>query len=112
MNAAKQFEILIADTGERFNCMPDENVLRAMERLNRRGIPVGCRGGGCGVCKIKVVRGTFTARKMSRAHISVDDEAAGIGLACRLTPNSDLELQVIGQLHKSIVAQRARLATL
>ena len=100
-------EILIADTGERFACGDDENVLKAMERLNRRGIPVGCRGGGCGVCKVKICRGNYSARKMSRAHVSVDEEAGGIGLACRVYPASDLELQVLGAMRKSVLAPRA-----
>ncbi len=104
-------EILITDTGERFACTPGENLLKAMERLNRRGIPVGCRGGGCGVCKIRVRRGQYTALKMSRAHVSAEEEASGVGLACRILPTSDLELQVQGSLRKSVLTQRARTPT-
>jgi ferredoxin len=103
--------ILITDTGERFTCAPGENLLKAMERLNRRGIPVGCRGGGCGVCKIQVRRGQFTALKMSRAHVSAEEEASGVALACRVMPTTDLELQVFGTLRKSVLAQRARAPT-
>jgi len=101
------YEILIADTGERFTCGDSENVLKAMERLNRRDIPVGCRGGGCGVCKIKMSRGSYSAKKMSRAHVSIEEEANGIGLACRVHPTSNLELQVVGAMRKSVLAQRA-----
>lgn len=108
MNAFQAHQILIADTGERFTCTPGENILKAMERLNRRGIPVGCRGGGCGVCKVQVRRGQYTAHKMSRAHVSVEEEAAGVGLACRLLPTTDLELQVLGELRKRVYAQSAR----
>jgi len=111
MTSATAFAITIRDTGERFSCLTDENVLKAMERLNRRGIPVGCRGGGCGVCKVRVVQGAYNARKMSRAHISAEDEAHGIGLACRLIPTSDMEVQVIGSMHKNIVAPRVKPAT-
>lgn len=109
MNAVPDFEILITDTGERFRCRPDENLLRAMERLNRRGIPVGCRGGGCGVCKVRIERGRFVAGRMSRAHVSAEEEAAGIGLACRLYPASDLELQVLGGMRRSLLTQHARI---
>ncbi|MGD9600932.1 MAG: 2Fe-2S iron-sulfur cluster-binding protein [Gammaproteobacteria bacterium] len=104
MGVAEEFEILILDTGERFRCRADENLLRAMERLNRRGIPIGCRGGGCGICKVRIARGRTVAGKMSRAHVSVDDEAHGIGLACRLFPVSDCELSVIGGLRKRVLA--------
>ena len=108
MNRLSAHEILIEDTGERFACAEGENILKAMERLNRRGIPVGCRGGGCGVCKIRIQRGTYTTRKMSREHVSVDEEAAGFGLACRMLPASDLELQVIGSMRKTVLAQHIR----
>lgn len=108
MNALPTFEILIADNGERFACRSGENLLKAMERLNRAGIPVGCRGGGCGVCKVQVTRGQYVAHKMSRAHVGADEEAAGIGLACRLMPTSDLELKVLGALRKSVLAQGVR----
>lgn len=93
-------EILIVDSGERFSCLPGENLLRAMERQNRRAIPVGCRGGGCGVCKIRVLRGTYTTRRMSRAHVSVEEEGAGVGLACCLVPGSDLDIEVPGALRR------------
>ena len=108
MTALGVFEILIPATGERFACVPGENILKAMERLNRRGIPVGCRGGGCGVCKVRITRGQYTALKMSRAQVSVDEEAEGIGLACRLLPITDLELHVLGAMRKPILAPRTR----
>ncbi len=111
MSKLAALEILITDTGERFTCAPGENLLKAMERLNRQGIPVGCRGGGCGVCKIQVRRGKFTALKMSRAHVSAEEEASGVGLACRVLPTTDLELQVLGALRKTVLAQRARAPT-
>ncbi len=39
------FAVTIADTGEVFRCGEDETLLAGMERLGKRGIPVGCRGG-------------------------------------------------------------------
>jgi ferredoxin len=108
MNHTTAYEILIADTGERFACRAGENILKAMERLSRRGIPVGCRGGGCGVCKVQVRRGEYRAQKMSRAHVSAAEEAVGVGLACRLVPTTDLELTVLGGMRPSILSQRSR----
>ena len=103
------FEVVITDTGERFTCAAGENILKAMERLQRKGIPVGCRGGGCGVCKIHIHTGRYSARKMSREHVSVEEEARGIGLACRVLPETDLSLSVLGGMRKSILAERPRL---
>lgn len=89
-------EIRILDAEQRIACTPGENLLRAMERLNLHLIPVGCRGGGCGVCRIRVRRGDYATRRMSRVHVSAADEAAGIALACCLMPQGDLEIEVLG----------------
>lgn len=97
------FIIGIEDTGETYVCSPAQNLLRAMERLGREGIPVGCRGGGCGVCKIQVLEGEYRARKMSRAHVSAAEEAAGIGLACRMFPCTDMRLKVLGTIRRFVV---------
>ena len=51
---AKKFIIALEDSGEEFVCPTERNVLKAMEQLGRKGIPVGCRGGAgqCGVCRV------------------------------------------------------------
>ena len=72
-----------------------------MLRLGRKGIPVGCVNGGCGVCKVRVVSGQVRPLgPVSRAHVSADEEAAGITLACRVAPVTDVTLQVLGKLQK------------
>lgn len=105
---AAHFEIHIEDTAESFTCGPGETVLKAMERLNRRGIPVGCRGGGCGVCKVQLTAGDCQRRRMSRAHVSEHDERAGIGLACCLVPTSNVRLTVIGELRQPLINAKPR----
>jgi ferredoxin len=62
----------------------------AMVARGVRAIPVGCRGGGCGVCRVQVVSGDYETRRMSRRHVSEEDEAAGYALACRLIALGDL----------------------
>ena len=100
----QKFAVTIEDSGERIACADSDNVLRAMEVLGRKGIPVGCRGGGCGVCKLRVTGGAYHTRKMSRACISEDEEARGVILACKLFPEADLRLKVLG---KMVVALQA-----
>lgn len=68
-------------------------VLHAMIRAAQRCIPVGCRGGGCGACRVRVLAGTYTTRRMSRRHVSPADEADQIVLACRLLPSSDIVVE-------------------
>lgn len=88
--------------GGAFICPAEEAVLVAMERQGLAKIPVGCRGGGCGVCKVKVVEGTYTLGKMSRAQVSEEDEKAGLALACKLYPASPLVLEPLGKLLKRV----------
>ena len=51
-----EYQVLIEDTGEHYACDERESVLHGMARLGRRGIPLGCRGGGCGICKVQIDR--------------------------------------------------------
>ncbi|MFG1374300.1 2Fe-2S iron-sulfur cluster-binding protein [Xanthobacter oligotrophicus] len=99
-------EILIADTGESYLCDETESVLAGMARLGRKGIPLGCRGGGCGVCKVAVVDGRCQAGAMSRQHVSEEEVKAGTALACRIRPESRLTLKVVGGLKKAACRPR------
>lgn len=103
--------VTIEETGETYGCSEDEDVLRGMEKLGRKGIPVGCRGGGCGVCKVEVVEGRYVARVMSREHVSEADETCGRVLACRINPSSDLRLRVLGSMKKVVCRVAAGRAT-
>jgi len=85
------------DDGGSFVCAGNNQVLLAMERQGQRIIPVGCRRGGCGICKVQVLRGDYDTLVMSRAQVSEAEEADGFALACRLTPRSDLMLKVVNQ---------------
>ncbi|MDA0824315.1 MAG: 2Fe-2S iron-sulfur cluster-binding protein [Proteobacteria bacterium] len=103
MNESRAYRITIADSDEDFLCKDGQNVLRAMERLGRKGIPVGCRGGGCGICRVQVLdNGRYRTLKMSRAQISIQDEASGMCLACKLIPQGDLRIQPLGLLRKKL----------
>ncbi|MEM5327718.1 2Fe-2S iron-sulfur cluster-binding protein [Paraburkholderia sp. JHI2823] len=93
--------VTIAQTGERYRCSVQESLLAGMSRLGRRGIPVGCLNGGCGVCKVRVLQGEVQKLgPVSRAHVSVQEEEAGYSLACRIAPQGDVELEVAGRMQK------------
>lgn len=68
-------------------------VLMAMMAQGAKAIPVGCRGGGCGVCRVQVVDGDYETKRMSRRHVSEEDEAEGYALACRLVAHGDLTVR-------------------
>lgn len=92
----------LVNTSERYTCSESQDVLRAMEQLGRRGIPIGCRNGGCGLCKVRITCGEFTHCKMSRTFVSETEEAAGVVLACRVFPRSDLDIDALAPLARCL----------
>lgn len=75
-----------------FDCSENQSLLDAMIRAGRCGIKVGCRNGGCGICRVRITQGHYSIGKMTRSRISEDDEAEGVVLACRVFPSSDISL--------------------
>ncbi len=98
--------VTILDTDEQYVCDDEESLLHAMVRIGRKGIPSGCHGGGCGVCKIHVTDGSCRTIVMSREHISEEEERQGIVLACRAFPTSDVGLKVLGKMRKTVCKER------
>ncbi|MAT91774.1 MAG: ferredoxin [Halioglobus sp.] len=95
-----KYRVAVVESGEAFLCAREEHLLQGMQSFRvgtplLQAIPVGCRGGGCGVCRIRVLSGDYETRKMSRKHIAAEDQARGIVLACRVSPRSDLHIQVL-----------------
>lgn len=99
--------ITLLDTGEQFLCRSDEAVLVGMARLGMKGVPVGCRSGGCGVCKIQIIRGSYRKRVMSRDHVSQGEEADGFALACRVFPDSELQIRAIEHMETAVARTKA-----
>ena len=87
--------IQVSGRQKRFNCSSNSTLLAAMIGKGVELIPVGCRAGGCGVCKIRVLEGNYSTKKMSRAQITEEEEQAGYALACRVYPLSDMLVETI-----------------
>jgi len=102
-NQARRHEVTIKDTGEVFSCSEDQHLLQGMTSLGKRGIPSGCHGGGCGVCKVKITQGEVETLVMSRAYVTEEEEKEGIVLACRTFPRGSISLKVIGKLSKNVL---------
>jgi ferredoxin len=92
------FQVTVDNTGEVFRCAADVHLLAAMELARCHGIPVGCRNGGCGACKVAVQTGEFAVRKMNRAVVSAEEETAGHVLACKAYPRGDLVVRALGRV--------------
>ena len=54
------------------------------------------------MCKIHILEGAVQSKKMSRAHVTAEEEAAGYVLACRSFPRSDVRLAVVGKMRKTV----------
>ena len=101
MSATERFTLTLEGHGEGSG-YAHERVLVALERAQGFGklsnmprrLPVGCRRGGCGICRVRVTSGQYRAVVMSRAHISAEEVADGVVLACCIYPLSDLSLRL------------------
>lgn len=101
LNEHSKVLVHIAQSDERYLCASDESLLQGMLRLGRKGIPVGCVNGGCGVCKVRIVEGEVALLgPVSRAHVSAEEEALGHTLACRAAPVTAVKLEISGRLLK------------
>jgi len=89
---ADQHRIHVQGEEVRFQASAAVSLLVAMEQARECVIGVGCRGGGCGKCRIRVLEGDYDSKRMSRAWISEEDEVLGIVLACRIFARSDLTI--------------------
>jgi ferredoxin len=89
--------IYIVDTGESIRCAKGQTVLQAALAAGTTAIQSGCHGGGCGVCKVRVLSGTFACGVMSRAHVDAETSARRDVLACRVFPQSNLVVEVLGK---------------
>lgn len=89
-----QHRIQIANLEREYLCPTGSSLLLGMEKVNARFIAVGCRGGGCGVCKIRIVSGEYASKRMSKAQISDEEASAGMALACRVFPKGDMTIEV------------------
>lgn len=85
--------ITVLPESRTFACASSANLLEGVEKSGTKCLPVGCRRGGCGVCRIRVLQGTYATKVMSKAHCTEDDIAAGVVLACRVFPTSDLVVE-------------------
>lgn len=92
-----QFAVSVEHSPAAFTCRPGQSVLAAMSAAGARELPVGCRSGGCGVCRVQVLAGDFDCGLMSGAQISPEDRAQGVVLACQTFPRSDLRVRALGR---------------
>ena len=58
--------------------------------------PYGCRGGSCGTCKTRLLEGRVDSDQYAPEALSEAEAAAGLILACRARPRSDVVVECLG----------------
>lgn len=95
-------DVTIRPDGVRVTAGADETLLGALGRAGLR-YRVGCRRGGCGICKVQLLLGEVRYERPIAASVLTDDEQIeGICLSCRAVPitNIVIELQEGDRLRK------------
>ncbi len=92
------FTVRIEPSGHRFDVDSDESVLDAALR-HGYAFPYGCRGGGCGACKGKLLDGNVDYGTERPPALSEEDVEQGLALFCQARPTSELvvEIKEIGE---------------
>ena len=86
-------QITLLPMGEVLPCTPGETVLSAILRSGAR-VFFGCTGGGCGVCKMRLISGHLGYGRYSAAALSEEERREGFFLSCQARPLSDLTVQL------------------
>ena len=87
--------VTILPEGVRVEAREDENLLVALARAGLT-YRIGCRRGGCGVCKLHLILGEVRYERPVADSVLTDEERVeGICLSCRAVPitNVVIELQ-------------------
>ena len=95
-------EVTILPDGLQVTAAEAETVLKALSRAGLR-YRVGCKRGGCGICKVQLVLGEVRyERPVADSVLSDDERVEGICLSCRAVPitNIAIELQEGDRLRK------------
>ncbi|WP_338749425.1 2Fe-2S iron-sulfur cluster-binding protein [Janibacter alittae] len=86
--------IIVQPSGTEIHIEPGDTVLAGLQKAGY-AYTVGCRRGGCGICKIDVLEGTFSyCRPVADTVISEQERSDGTCLSCRAVPTDDVTIQL------------------
>ena len=90
---AKVFTVTLNAVGDAILCGPEESVLAAILRSGAR-VVFGCRGGGCGTCKMRLVSGQVEHGRCSAAVLPDEEKQNGWFLSCQARALGDLTVEL------------------
>lgn len=79
--------------GTSFPCREQETLLEEASR-HRMKISVGCKGGACGICKIKIMDGQVDHGVYSKKALTEQEIHEGYTLSCQAKPKSQLVIHL------------------
>ena len=86
--------ITIHPTGEVIYLEPEETVLSGLYKAGY-AYTIGCRRGGCAICKVDCREGTFTYnRPIADTVITAEERTDGTCLSCRAVPDGDITIEM------------------
>lgn len=85
-------DVVLQPFGETISCKDDETILAGVLRHGRY-IRYGCKGGGCGTCKVLLIEGDVDETGSSFA-LPASERAKGWVLACSSVPVEDSVIDV------------------
>lgn len=83
--------ITLLPAGRTFPCDEGETILSAAARAGIE-LPSGCRIGGCGTCKTRIVEGEVDDNDATTQALMDFERGAGLTLLCSAYPLSDVAL--------------------
>src|SRR3954464_2815479 len=107
-------DVTILPDGVHLATLPDETLLRALGRVGLR-YRVGCKRGGCGICKVQLLLGEVRyERPIAASGLAADERVEGISLSCRAVPLTNVVIalqdgdqlrRVLGLVYRATTAQ-------
>ena len=87
------YTITLNPVGAAVPCRPEETVLTAILGSGA-SVAFGCRGGGCGACKMRAISGHVEHGRYSAAVLLEDEKASGWFLSCQARALTDLTIEL------------------
>jgi ferredoxin len=87
------FTLTLSPVGDTVPCRPEETVLTAILGSGA-SIMFGCRGGGCGTCKMRMISGHVEHGRCSTAVLPEEERESGWFLSCQARALTDLTIEL------------------
>lgn len=91
VNIKDQYKITIFNNETYYICKSGNSILDQAINKNIKDIPSGCRNGGCGICLLRILDGSYMCKEMSQKKINQEDNCY---LSCKVYPLSDLVVEI------------------